>query len=49
MLIYYYIHPLGSLLAKFGFTTVVSPVSVADKEKSDDFDLWPDLNLTREH
>ena len=36
-------YPLGSLLVKFGLTAVISPVSVADKAKSDDFDLRPDL------
>ena len=41
----YLFHPLGSLLSKFGFTTVVGPVLVAD-EKSDDSELWPDLDLT---
>ena len=33
-------------MAKFGLAAVVSPVSVADKEKSDDFDLCYDLDLT---
>ena len=33
-------------MAEFGLTAVISPVSVADKAKSDDFDLWPDLDLT---
>ena len=32
-------YPLGSLLAKLGLAAVISPVSVADKVKSDDFDL----------
>ena len=32
-------HPLGSLLAKFEFAAVISPVTVADKANSDDFDL----------
>ena len=39
ILIFYLLHPLGSLLAKFGFAAVISPVSEADKAKSDDFDL----------
>ena len=30
---------LGSLLAEFGLAAVIRPVSVADKAKSDDFDL----------
>ena len=41
----HFVYPLGSLLAKFGFEAVISPVSVADKAKSSDFDLWPDINL----
>ena len=32
-------HPLRSLLAQFGFAAVISPVSVADKAKIDNFDL----------
>ena len=45
-MICYFLHPLKSLLAKFGFAAVIGPVSVGDKAKSDDFDLWPDLDLT---
>ena len=30
----------------FGLAGVINPVSVADKVKSDDFDIWSDLNLT---
>ena len=30
----------------FGLAAFISPVSVADEAKSDDFDLSPDLNLT---
>ena len=40
--------PLGSLLAMFGLEGVSSPVSVADKAKSDGFAPWPDLGLTRD-
>ena len=32
-------YPHESLLAKFGLAAVIGPVSVADKVKSDDFDL----------
>ena len=39
ILICYILHCLGSLLAEFGLAAVISPVSVADKAKSDDFDL----------
>ena len=46
MLIYYLLYPLVSLLTKFGLAAVISPVSVADKAKSDDFDPLPDLDLT---
>ena len=37
---------VGSLLAEFGLAAVFCPVSVAVKAKSDDFDLWPNLDLT---
>ena len=33
------LHPVESLLAKFGFAAVISPVSVADKTKNADLDL----------
>ena len=46
ILIYYLPCPLGRLLAKFVLAAVVSSVSVADKAKSDDFSIWPDLDLT---
>ena len=46
ILICYLLHHLKSLSAKFGFAAVVSPFSGADKAKSDDFNLWPDLDLT---
>ena len=46
MLIFHLVYPQGSLLASFGLAAVTSPASVADKAKSDDFDLWPDLDLT---
>ena len=36
----------GNLLAMLGFAAVVSLVSLADKAKSDDFGLRPDLDLT---
>ena len=39
ILICYLFHHLGSLLAKFGFAAVISPVSGADKAKSEGFDL----------
>ena len=46
ILICYLLHHLGSPFAKFGFAAFISPVSGADKAKSNDFDLWPDLDLT---
>ena len=48
ILIWYLLHPLGSVLEKFGLAVVISPVSVADKAKSNDFDIWPDLDLARD-
>ena len=42
----YFPHPLGSLSANFELVAVINPVTVADKAKSDDSDLWPDLELT---
>ena len=36
-LIRYLLYPLGSFLAKRWFAADISPVSVADKAKSDDF------------
>ena len=36
ILLYYLLHPLGTLLTEFGFAAVISPVSLADKVKSDD-------------
>ena len=42
----YLLHLLVSLLAKFGFAAVFSSVCVADKVKSDDFYLCPDLDLS---
>ena len=44
-LICYLPHLLGNL-AKFELAAVISSVTVADKTKSDDFDLWPDLDRT---
>ena len=41
-MIFYHVrilYPLGSLLAKFLFPAVISQGSVADKGKSDDFDI----------
>ena len=35
----YLLHPLGSLLAELGLEAAISPVSGADKVKSDDFGL----------
>ena len=35
----YLLHYLGSLLAKYGFSAVISPVLGADEAKSDGFDL----------
>ena len=49
LFISYLLHSFGSLLAKFGFKLVNSPVSVAKKAKSDDFDLWPEHDLLAEH
>ena len=42
------LHRLGSLLAKLCFEAVINPVSVADKTKSDDFELRPDVGLVRD-
>ena len=36
----------SAILAMFWLATVITPISVADIEKSGDFDLWSDLNLT---
>ena len=38
-------YALGSLLAKFGWADVISPGGIADKAKSDDFDIWPHFDL----
>ena len=46
ILICYILHHLRSLLAGFGLAVVISSISVANKEKSIDFDPWPDLSLT---
>ena len=43
ILIWYLLHSLGGLLAECGLTAFISPVSVADKARSDDFDFWPDM------
>ena len=37
---------LGKSLAKFELADFISTVSVADQAKGDDFELYPDLNLT---
>ena len=37
---------LQSLFAKLGFPAIINTVSVAIKAKSDDFDFWPDIDLT---
>ena len=39
------LQPLRSLWGKFGFAAIISHISVADKSKSDRFDIWPDLDL----
>ena len=39
ILICYIVHPLGSVLAKFGLVAVFSLVEVANKAKRSDFDL----------
>ena len=46
ILINYLLYPLGSLWTKFGLAAVIISASVANKAKSDDFDLWPDFDLT---
>ena len=33
-------------MTKFGSAPVISLVSLTEKVKSDDFDIWPDLKLT---
>ena len=45
-LTFYLPHSLGSLFARFELSAVISPVRVTDMAKSDDFDIWPDLDLT---
>ena len=41
------IHPFGSFLAKSGsVAAVVSPASAVNAAKSDNFDIWHDLDLT---
>ena len=37
---------LRSLWAQFGFAAVISPISLANMAKIDDFDLRSDLDLT---
>ena len=36
---YYFLPPLGSLLAKFWLAAIIGPASVSDNAKRDDFDL----------
>ena len=43
---WYLLHSLRSILAKFGLAAVISPASVTGKVKGDDFDLSPDLGVT---
>ena len=45
MLTYSSLGSLGSLLARFGLAAVICLLSVADKARSSDFDLLPDLDL----
>ena len=45
---WYLLHLLRSILTKFGFAVVISPVSVANKTKVDDFDISPHLDFTRD-
>ena len=40
------LRPLEGLLAEFGVAAAICTVSVADRAKDDDFELWRDLNLT---
>ena len=40
-------HTLRSIKANYGFAAFASPVSVTDMAKKDDFNLHPDLDLTR--
>ena len=46
----YLSHPLGSILAEFGWAPVISPASVANEARSDDFlastYLWPFLSFS---
>ena len=46
ILICYLLHLLGSLSAKPELAAVISLFSTSDEAKSDDLDLWPDLDLT---
>ena len=46
ILLWYLVHPFGSILAKFEFAADISPVLIADEVKSDDFGIRPDLDLT---
>ena len=39
-------HPLRGNLAKLWFAAVICHILVTDNAKSDDLDLWPDLDLT---
>ena len=41
-------HPMGNILAEFGFAAVVCLVPEADKAKIDNFHIWPDLGPTND-
>ena len=41
------LYALKSISAELGLAAATyAPVSVTDETKRDDFDLWPDVNLT---
>ena len=42
----YHLQLLGNTLTKFEFPAVISPVTLADNEKSDNFDITLHLDLT---
>ena len=46
LLICYVFHPFSSISAKIGFAAVISPVSLSDKVRWDDFVFRSDLDLT---
>ena len=41
----YILLSLWILLEKFAFAAIISPVSIVDMARSDDFGIWPDLDL----